>query len=46
MVISTVITGVAAYYILGVPVIVALLLGAAIASTDPATLTGVQAGKD
>lgn len=41
VVISMLITGVAAYYILGVPVIVALLLGATIASTDPATLVPV-----
>ena len=31
----------AAYYILGVPLIVALLLGAVLASTDPATLVPV-----
>ena len=35
------ITGMAAYYFLGVPVIVALLLGATLASTDPATLVPV-----
>ncbi|WP_435627012.1 cation:proton antiporter [Candidatus Ferrigenium straubiae] len=35
------ITGAAAYYFLGVPVIVALLLGAVLASTDPATLVPV-----
>ncbi|MBI5659719.1 MAG: cation:proton antiporter [Nitrosomonadales bacterium] len=35
------ITGVAAYYFLGVPVIVALLLGAVLASTDPATLVPI-----
>ena len=35
------ITGIAAYYILGVPLIVALLLGAVLASTDPATLVPV-----
>ncbi len=35
------ITGMAAYYFLGVPVIVALLLGAVLASTDPATLVPV-----
>ena len=35
------ITGVAAYYFLGVPFIVALLLGTVIASTDPATLVPV-----
>ena len=35
------ITGFAAYYFLGVPVIVALLLGAVLASTDPATLVPV-----
>jgi len=39
--ISALITGVAAYYFLGVPFIVALLLGSAIASTDPATLVPV-----
>jgi cell volume regulation protein A len=36
--ITAAITGLAAYYILGVPLIVALLLGATLASTDPATL--------
>lgn len=35
------ITGVAAWYFLGVPIIVALLLGAVLASTDPATLVPV-----
>ncbi|MDD4912895.1 MAG: sodium:proton antiporter [Sideroxydans sp.] len=35
------ITGMAAYYFLGVPVMVALLLGATLASTDPATLVPV-----
>ena len=35
------ITGVAAWYFLGVPVMVALLLGAVLASTDPATLVPV-----
>lgn len=39
--IMTAVTGIAAYYILGVPLIVALLLGAAIASTDPATLVPI-----
>jgi cell volume regulation protein A len=39
--IMTAVTGIAAYYILGVPFIVALLLGAAIASTDPATLVPI-----
>ena len=39
--ITAAITGAAAYYILGVPVIVALLLGATLASTDPATLVPV-----
>lgn len=39
--ISAAITGVAAYYILGLAPIVALLLGATIASTDPATLVPV-----
>jgi len=39
--ITAVITGVAAYCFLGIPFIVALLLGSAIASTDPATLVPV-----
>jgi cell volume regulation protein A len=36
--ITAVITGLAAHFVLGLPPIVALLLGAALASTDPATL--------
>jgi cell volume regulation protein A len=39
--ITAAITGIAAYLILGVPWIVALLLGAATASTDPATLVPI-----
>lgn len=39
--ISTAITGAFAYYVLGLPFIIALLLGATIASTDPATLVPV-----
>ncbi len=35
------ITGLAAHYILGIPASVALLLGAALASTDPATLVPI-----
>ncbi len=35
------ITGLAAYYIFGVPLVVALLLGATLASTDPATLVPI-----
>jgi cell volume regulation protein A len=35
------ITGLASHYILGVPLITALLLGAALASTDPATLVPI-----
>src|SRR6202166_4148060 len=35
------ITGLAAHYILGIPAIVALLLGATLASTDPATLVPI-----
>jgi cell volume regulation protein A len=35
------ITGLAAHYILGVPLAVALLLGATLASTDPATLVPI-----
>jgi potassium/hydrogen antiporter len=36
--ITAVITGLAAHYILGLPLVVALLLGTVLASTDPATL--------
>ncbi len=39
--ITAAITGIAAYYILGIPFIVAFLLGTVIASTDPATLVPV-----
>lgn len=39
--ISLFITGISAYLILGIPFIIALLLGATIASTDPATLVPV-----
>ena len=39
--ISAGITGLAAHYILGVPASIALLLGAALASTDPATLVPI-----
>jgi len=39
--ITAAITGIAAYLFLGVPVIVAMLLGATLASTDPATLVPV-----
>ncbi len=38
VVITAGVTGIAAHYILGVPLVVALLLGATLASTDPATL--------
>jgi potassium/hydrogen antiporter len=41
VVITAAITGFAAYYLLGVPFIVALLLASTIASTDPATLVPV-----
>ena len=41
VVITAAVTGVAAYFILGVPWIVALLLGATLASTDPATLVPI-----
>jgi cell volume regulation protein A len=41
VIITAVITGVAAHYILGVPLIVALLLGAVLAATDPATLVPI-----
>jgi cell volume regulation protein A len=39
--ITAAITGIAAYYLLDIPFIVALLLASAIASTDPATLVPV-----
>ena len=39
--IMTAITGLAAHYILGAPLIISLLLGATIASTDPATLVPI-----
>src|SRR5258707_516885 len=38
VIITAVITGIVAHYILGIPLIVALLLGATLAATDPATL--------
>ena len=41
VVITAVITGVGAHYVFGVPWIVALLLGATLASTDPATLVPI-----
>jgi cell volume regulation protein A len=41
VVITGAITGLAAYLALGVPLIVALLLGATLASTDPATLVPI-----
>jgi cell volume regulation protein A len=39
--ITAAVTGLAAYYVFGVPLIVALLLGAVLASTDPATLVPI-----
>jgi cell volume regulation protein A len=41
VVITAVLTGIAAYWILGVPSMTALLLGATLASTDPATLVPI-----
>lgn len=41
VVITAAITGLAAFYVLGVPAIVAALLGATLASTDPATLVPI-----
>jgi potassium/hydrogen antiporter len=41
VVITAAITGLAAYFVLGVPLIVALLLGATLGSTDPATLVPI-----
>jgi len=38
VIITAVITAIAAHFVLGIPVIVALLLGMTLASTDPATL--------
>jgi len=41
VVITAAITGIAAHYILDIPLIAALLLGATLASTDPATLVPI-----
>ena len=41
VVVTAAVTGLAAYYVLGVPSMVALLLGATLASTDPATLVPI-----
>jgi cell volume regulation protein A len=41
VVVTGAITSIAAYYVLGVPLMVALLLGATLASTDPATLVPI-----
>jgi cell volume regulation protein A len=41
LLITTAITGVAAHYILGIPLITALLLASPLASTDPATLVPI-----
>jgi cell volume regulation protein A len=41
VVVTAAITSLAAYYVLGIPLMVALLLGATLASTDPATLVPV-----
>ena len=41
VVITATVTGIAAYLVLGSPLIVALLLGATLASTDPATLVPI-----
>ena len=41
VIITAVITGLAAHFIFGTPLIVALLLGATLASTDPATLVPI-----
>jgi potassium/hydrogen antiporter len=41
VVITAAVTSAAAYFVLGVPWIVAMLLGAALASTDPATLVPI-----
>ena len=41
VVITAAVTGIAAYFVLGGPFVVALLLGATLASTDPATLVPI-----
>jgi potassium/hydrogen antiporter len=41
VVVTAAVTGIAAYYIFGVPLTVALLLGSTLASTDPATLVPI-----
>jgi potassium/hydrogen antiporter len=41
VVITAAITGIAAYFVLGIPLTTALLLGSTIASTDPATLVPI-----
>jgi cell volume regulation protein A len=41
VVITAALTGIGAYFVLGVPLMVALLLGATLASTDPATLVPI-----
>jgi potassium/hydrogen antiporter len=41
VVLTATLTGMAAYYIFGIPLIEALLLGATLASTDPATLVPI-----
>ena len=41
VVMTAALTGIAAYWILGVPSMTALLLGATLASTDPATLVPI-----
>jgi cell volume regulation protein A len=41
VVITAAVTGIAAYYVLGIPFTTALLLGSTIASTDPATLVPI-----
>lgn len=41
VVITGALTGIAAYYVFGIPSVVALLLGATLASTDPATLVPI-----
>jgi cell volume regulation protein A len=41
VVMTAIITGIAAYFVFGTPLIVALLLGVTLASTDPATLVPI-----
>jgi len=41
VIVTAAITGLAAYYVFGIPLVSAMLMGAALASTDPATLVPI-----